>query len=166
MKTFFSRIHAGTSIKVMSAWGRKHYGITGKTDKAVCRKLAAMLMGKQAEGIFKPVVVRTRKGSATDLQAVPSGKPANKPAKRLSAKDFYDSWEWKTARYQALKKHGATCMLCGAKASEGAKICVDHIKPRALYPALELDLNNLQILCDECNRGKGRWDETDWRKRK
>lgn len=166
MKAFFSRIHAGTSIKGMASWGRKHYGITGKTDKAVCRKLAGMLMGKQAEGTFKPVVIRTRKANAIERQAVSACRPAKNPVKRLSAKDFYDSWEWKTVRYQALKKHGATCMLCGAKASEGAKICVDHIKPRALYPALELDLNNLQILCDECNRGKGRWDETDWRKRK
>ena len=40
---------------------------------------------------------------------------------------------------------------------------VDHIKPRKLYPALALDVNNLQILCEVCNHGKGNWDMTDWR---
>lgn len=78
---------------------------------------------------------------------------------------FYDSWEWKRARYEALKMHGAKCMLCGATADDGARICVDHIKPRAIYPELQLDIANLQILCNDCNMGKGRWDQTDWRKR-
>ena len=25
-------------------------------------------------------------------------------------------------------------------------------------------LDNLQILCSDCNAGKGNWDQTDWRK--
>ena len=28
---------------------------------------------------------------------------------------------------------------------------------------LELQLTNLQMLCADCNVGKGAWDETDWR---
>ena len=40
---------------------------------------------------------------------------------------------------------------------------VDHIKPRKKYPELALDKSNLQVLCEECNHGKGNWDETDWR---
>ena len=43
------------------------------------------------------------------------------------------------------------------------RIHVDHIKPRKLFPHLALDVNNLQILCHECNHGKGNWDQTDWR---
>lgn len=54
-------------------------------------------------------------------------------------------------------------MLCGRTPADGVKICVDHIKPRALYPALELEESNLQVLCNDCNMGKGRWDETDFR---
>ena len=151
----------------MAGWGRRNYSVDGKTDKAVCRKLAALLQGKQASGAFEPVKIR-RSAVKTQQAKVPQQQSDGKQRvnRKQSANDFYDSWEWKTVRYKALKKYGPTCMLCGAKAADGAKICVDHIKPRALYPALELDVENLQILCDECNRGKGRWDETDWRKRK
>lgn len=90
------------------------------------------------------------------------------PTKRSKAKrvapsaNFYSSWEWAELRYEVLKKFGATCMLCGATAKTN-KIIVDHIKPRALFPELELDFNNMQVLCDMCNRGKGRYDQTDWR---
>ena len=40
---------------------------------------------------------------------------------------------------------------------------VDHIKPRRLYPGLALEKSNLQVLCADCNHGKGNWDQTDWR---
>lgn len=40
---------------------------------------------------------------------------------------------------------------------------VDHIKPRRLFPWLALELKNLQVLCHDCNHGKGNWDQTDWR---
>lgn len=32
-------------------------------------------------------------------------------------------------------------------------IHVDHIKPRSTFPQLEMDINNLQILCVDCNMG-------------
>lgn len=79
-----------------------------------------------------------------------------------SNESFYTSWDWQQLRYEVLKKHGPRCMLCGAD-SRSAKMVVDHIKSRRLHPELELDFNNMQVLCDPCNRGKGRHDETDWR---
>ena len=50
-------------------------------------------------------------------------------------------------------------MVCGST----ERIHVDHIKPRSKYPELELDINNLQVLCEDCNIGKSNIDETDWR---
>lgn len=86
--------------------------------------------------------------------------------KRLA---FYDSWEWKKARYQVLQRYGATCMLCGAGRGDVSldgkpvKIDVDHIKPLSKHWELRLDPLNLQVLCHDCNKGKGAWDTTDYR---
>ena len=77
--------------------------------------------------------------------------------------DFLQSFEWRRLRMEALKKHGAKCQCCGATPQTGAVMNVDHIKPRRLFPHLALDLDNLQVLCHECNHGKGNWDQTDWR---
>lgn len=77
--------------------------------------------------------------------------------------DFLDSWEWTTIRYQALQKYGRRCMCCGATPETGAVLHVDHIKPRSKFPRLALDISNLQILCSLCNKGKGNWDQTDFR---
>jgi 5-methylcytosine-specific restriction endonuclease McrA len=83
--------------------------------------------------------------------------------------EFYRSWDWKQARYTALKTHGPVCQCCGAKRGdldsigEPVRIDVDHIKPISQFWKLRLDQSNLQILCRDCNMGKGSWDQTNWR---
>jgi 5-methylcytosine-specific restriction endonuclease McrA len=84
-------------------------------------------------------------------------------AKRANSDAFLLSYEWRQLRMKALKRDGAKCACCGATPQTGAVMNVDHIKPRKLHPELALDLNNLQVLCHECNHGKGNWDQTDWR---
>ncbi len=76
---------------------------------------------------------------------------------------FLSSFEWRRKRMEVLKHYGATCMCCGASPRTGAVVNVDHIKPRKTHPHLALDFDNLQVLCDACNHGKGNWDRTDWR---
>ena len=88
-----------------------------------------------------------------------SGKMRTRPD-LAKARNFFASREWLGARYEALLKHGRDCMCCGVLAQPAH---VDHIKPRSKYPELALDVNNLQILCRECNLGKSNTDETDWR---
>lgn len=75
---------------------------------------------------------------------------------------FLQSKAWLRLRIEALKKYGNKCQCCGASANDGIRLNVDHIKPRRLFPELALEINNLQILCNECNEGKGNWDFTDW----
>ena len=78
---------------------------------------------------------------------------------------FYKSEAWRKLRYRALSLYGNACQCCGATtASSGSPLHVDHIKPRSFYKSLELDINNLQILCEDCNLGKSNEDATDWRK--
>jgi 5-methylcytosine-specific restriction endonuclease McrA len=81
----------------------------------------------------------------------------------VTTNDFLSTYQWRRTRMVALKKYGARCQCCGAGPATGAVIHVDHIKPRKLFPHLALDVNNLQVLCHECNHGKGNWDMTDWR---
>ena len=76
---------------------------------------------------------------------------------------FLLSYEWRRVRMTVLKKYGSRCQCCGASPEDGIKIHVDHIKPRRIFPSLALDPDNLQVLCEVCNHGKGNWDMTDWR---
>ena len=91
-------------------------------------------------------------------------KPERKYFSRFkTSEDFYKSQQWKDLRYIALKQANGCCQLCGARAADGVQIHVDHIKPRSRYPQYELDLNNLQVLCEDCNFGKSNVDETNWK---
>lgn len=78
-----------------------------------------------------------------------------------------DSWkkEWRKLRYQAFKKYGNSCCCCGRSPSNDHTVVlhVDHIKPKSMYPNLSLDIQNLQILCADCNFAKSNTDDTDWR---
>lgn len=76
---------------------------------------------------------------------------------------FYKSLEWRSLRYLALRNCGGRCMCCGNRPGDGIVLHVDNIKPRHSHPRLALALYNLQVLCDDCNIGKGGWDDTDWR---
>lgn len=77
--------------------------------------------------------------------------------------DFYKSKAWLDLRYMALRNSDGRCECCGATAQDGVKIHVDHIKPRSKFPELALKLNNLQVLCDDCNYGKSNYYNDDWR---
>ena len=69
---------------------------------------------------------------------------------------FYQSKEWRELRWKAIKKSNGKCVYCGRSHTQhGIVIHVDHIKPRSKYPHLALELNNLQITCEDCNTGKG-----------
>ena len=70
---------------------------------------------------------------------------------------------WPKLRMDALRKYGNRCQCCGASPKTGATIEVDHIKPRHSFPELELNLDNLQVLCSACHESKGLADCTDWR---
>jgi len=76
---------------------------------------------------------------------------------------FYASRDWRELRYLALRNTDGRCQCCGGTAKDDLRIHVDHIQPRYKRPDLALSLDNLQVLCEDCNIGKGAWDQTDWR---
>jgi 5-methylcytosine-specific restriction endonuclease McrA len=131
-------------------------------------KACALTISAQAKLAFEvarnnsPVKVKKRKRQTKFVEHVePKPLPPIGSRAWILSQAFYKSFEWKEVRYKALKLYGAACQCCNA--SKGKTMHVDHIKPRSKYPELALDLNNLQILCEDCNIGKSSWDETDWR---
>lgn len=63
-------------------------------------------------------------------------------------------------RYEVLRRGNGRCALCGAT-KEQRPLQVDHIIPRSRGGRNTID--NLQVLCDECNRAKSNRDDTDLR---
>lgn len=111
---------------------------------------------------------KTEKIKSCSVQSAKSKPPRLDRPKTVAGVDvasdaFLSTFQWRKVRMEALKKYGPRCQCCGATPATGAVMNVDHIKPRKKWPSLALDVNNLQILCHDCNHGKGNWDDTDWR---
>lgn len=82
------------------------------------------------------------------------------------ADSFYRSYKWRRLRVDVLEanreRYGMlACECCGMM--EAGAFHVDHIYPRSTHPELALDPANLQVLCDDCNIGKGTAYTTNWR---
>jgi len=127
-----------------------------KAEKALRKERRA---AKRAERKGRTSKFRAAMASAVTVSVINPLKPVS----NWIGNGFYNSREWRTLRYKALMLHGAQCQCCGATRVDGAVLHVDHIKPRSLYPELQLSLGNLQILCQDCNLGKSNKDDTDWR---
>jgi 5-methylcytosine-specific restriction endonuclease McrA len=82
--------------------------------------------------------------------------------KKARVISFYMTPEWRKLRIKVLRKYGRSCMKC----NDTKKIHVDHIKPRSLFPELEMDFENLQVLCKVCNEEKSNHHYTDYRSNK
>lgn len=85
--------------------------------------------------------------------------------KTTRAGDFYQSKQWASVRYAALIRADGRCKCCGASSADGARLHVDHIKPRSKFPELALSLDNMQVLCDLCNVAKSNIDQTNWQQK-
>lgn len=142
----------------LAAYG--HLEITA--DMAEQLKIAMFERGERA----KSHKTRTWSKNAANVLKTASSQAKWTPKPTDPTQDaFLQSYEWRRIRMQAIKQYGQRCSCCGATAKDDVRLHVDHIKPRKLFPNLALDINNLQILCAECNHGKGNWDMTDWREK-
>ena len=92
-----------------------------------------------------------------------SGGKKSREVKRDKVDAFYKSYEWRKIRYNVLEANDGRCECCGRSKHDGIVLHVDHIKPLRKNWKLRLRESNLQILCNECNHGKGNRFETDWR---
>lgn len=115
---------------------------------------------ERAEKAHKEKSVRER---LREKRKAKRKRQAEKKKKRAESENFLKSYDWRKLRYATLKRYGGRCMACGRSVKDGARLNVDHIKCRKQFPELALDPENLQVLCGDCNHGKGNWDSTDWR---
>lgn len=133
--------------------------------KAILRHVGAPIPAKPSTASLR------RAALAVVSEPLDFTAPADVPRAPTTAEkaDFYASWEWQTLRMKTLKRYGRRCLCCGAApgeftvAGEPVRLNVDHIKPISKHWSLRLDPENVQVLCAECNKGKGAWDQTDWR---
>lgn len=76
-----------------------------------------------------------------------------KKVKVEDSRSFYQSYQWRRLRLKVFEKYGNNC-ACFVPGCNNPATHVDHIKPRSKFPHLALDINNMQLLCPECNRAK------------
>jgi 5-methylcytosine-specific restriction endonuclease McrA len=125
---------------------------------------------RRARAARRPWVADNSKKGSPPKKFVISNAAASKSGKQkrgsheAMARRFYASAEWKRTRYEVLAERGNRCECCGATPDDSAtRIVVDHIRSLRHHWELRLDKANLQVLCNDCNWGKGARDETDWR---
>ena len=171
MKRAQKKGHASrlASRKIM-AFHRLHIGSTpGVKISDAARAILAFLKVERLRGNLKLTALAAIARHGGQLPTLAVSKPVPATPSKSTKQTFYESWEWATLRMKALKANGGRCECCGAGASDTTvsgdpvRLHVDHIKPISKYWELRLEIKNLQVLCAECNRGKGAWDETDWR---
>ena len=171
MKRAQKKGHASrlASRKIM-AFHRLHIGSTqGVKISDAARAILAFLKVERLRGNLKLTALAAMAKHEGSLPVLAASKP--KPtAPSVSLKQaFYESWEWATLRMKVLKANGGWCECCGSSVGDTTvggdpvRLQVDHIKPISKFWELRLEASNLQVLCAECNRGKGAWDATDWR---
>ena len=92
--------------------------------------------------------------SSEDIQTfAKTAKKLEKDAeKRKQTIQYQRSLMSASLRYDIMKRDGFRCVLCGAQASEGVKLHVDHIRP--VSKGGKTEWSNLRTLCDYCNLGK------------
>jgi len=131
----------------ISKLGINHNISNRNLAERICKKTGSKLKGTKKSiytiiRLFAQDKLRQRTGDATE---------------------FYRTKKWRELRYKVLVKYGRRCACCGTTPDSGAVMHVDHIKPRSKYPKLELDINNLQVLCEDCNIGKLNYSSEDFR---
>ena len=153
----------GVTLSTMNAFIRSAAaGRSGKIEHRIRRALE--FHGLPVHGALQSFCVANHAFILQKATAQKKAAPVFKvPAFDPKTDEFLTSYAWRALRMKVLRKYGPQCMCCGATPGSGAVMNVDHIKPRRLFPMLALEFDNLQVLCHECNHGKGNWDQTDWR---
>ena len=109
----------------------------------------ANLFCKNCDTVFDLCIFKTRSGGVfiewvdritETIQPEPEPETKRKPIKP-------------SLRFEILKRDDYRCQMCGVTAKDGATLEIDHIHP--VSKGGTNDPDNLQVLCRDCNAGKG-----------
>jgi 5-methylcytosine-specific restriction endonuclease McrA len=127
------------------------------TPNTVSRRLAYLNIKPVRRGNFRFITAEEWQMANAFHHHISQGKPMEDFSRPAAAQKTFcqssttqDSQRIsKSLRYAILERDGFACKACGAKNC----LEIDHIIPRSKGgPTIE---SNLQVLCADCNRGKG-----------
>lgn len=122
------------------------------TVKVWSESLGCFIESTVSKGDAVAASIKRKQGKKFDAREYASSESKYR---RGMGSDFYTTKEWRSLRHAFLSSSDGKCTLCGrSRKVHGCAMHVDHIKPRSKFPHLELDVNNLQLLCEDCNIGK------------
>ena len=165
VKDYLQAKYGSGSTTTMLACEAKAFGIPYPLPTGWLRIYGELELTPDVAARLRTALQRSSKPTAVDgLRVLDKAWLELKRQPDANSDGFLQSKAWKRLRLQALEKHGRRCQCCGASPATGAVLNVDHVMPRRLFPDLALRLDNLQVLCGDCNEGKGNWCMSDFRR--
>ena len=128
-----------------------------KTEKGALRSIWKWLKANDSESRYTATII----GPGLIPRTIEDWKEL--PFEEEQKRDFLKTGRWKRLKQLVYERDGNYCACCGKSPKDGVVLHIDHIKPRSLYPELEDDLDNLQVLCKDCNEGKFNLSEMKYR---
>jgi hypothetical protein len=166
IKQYLNAKYSGKATTMLSCEA-KAFGIPYPLPTGWLFKYGDIEITNDTANRLKNYLQKSNKSTAIDgLKVLDQAWIELKSTPDVTSQEFLESKTWKRLRYKALKLHGMRCQCCGDTPAHGAKLNVDHIFPRLLFPQLALQIDNLQVLCSNCNEGKANWDMTNFKEEK
>lgn len=149
----------------------KKHSLSENSTRVITDEYAIKLLkvAEKQERRRKSLPIRQEKKASINKQLVEAKKQIFELTKKIEksfpdvpkyikgmGKEFYSTREWRTLRWKIVSTSSGNCSVCGRNnKNHGVILHVDHIKPRSKFPELELEQSNMQVLCADCNIGKG-----------
>jgi 5-methylcytosine-specific restriction endonuclease McrA len=139
------------------------YPLTAENETADSRKegrwegVTLLLKGEGGNTFRSPFLTTSNPQGSFNMK---EQKKTKYNTKYIKADVFFKLKRWHKLKKKVFAIYGYTCMKCGANNCE---LHIDHIKSRMLRPDLQFTLNNLQVLCRQCNIDKSWHGKKDYR---
>lgn len=129
-----------------------------KEEKWGTRHLSGILVSHYFSGFYEKLNIEDQREVTEHIKSIVLSTFPNDPPEKKHTHEERKKMTFKL-RFKVFDRDGYRCQYCGRSASEGAKLCVDHIIPVSRGGKTTMD--NLQTLCRECNASKAAQPESN-----